>query len=188
MIHLGFKIIPDQMISTESNSGRKSVRNEAPPSTENAGRIPTSDEAREVIHAQALKCTLTEDQIFEISKAAYAVRQSIPNIREMARAIMATIIKDLTGEDADPDALYLNTFSSAVSSTTSFNGVEHTGEPNSSTSLTDLLLKNFGADRQYLQSYVERPAWQGLFQTVDHTGTVRSYVRPFSAVINRWPR
>jgi hypothetical protein len=30
-------------------------------------------------------------------------------------------------------------------------------------------------------AYVERPARQGLFQTVHHPGTVRSYVRPFSA-------
>ncbi|MDP2732319.1 MAG: polysaccharide biosynthesis protein, partial [Hoeflea sp.] len=32
-------------------------------------------------------------------------------------------------------------------------------------------------------SYVERPALQGLFQTFDHAGMVRSYVRPLSAAL-----
>ncbi len=75
---------------------------------------------------------------------------------------MSAIIKELTGQDANPDALYLNTFSSAVSSQTSFTGVEHTGEPNSSTSLTDLLLENFGADRQTLQS-TALDAYEGVY-------------------------
>ena len=36
-------------------------------------------------------------------------------------------------------------------------------------------------------SYVERPPRQELFQTFPE-GAVRSYVRPFCAVIDRWPR
>ncbi|WP_404935261.1 dermonecrotic toxin domain-containing protein [Nitratireductor sp. L15S-10] len=102
--------------------------------------------------AQVLKCTLTKDQLSEIARVARVVHQELPNIRSMARARMSAIIKELTGQDANPDALYLNAFSSAVSSQTSFTGVIHTGEPNSSTSLTDLLLANFSADRQTLQS------------------------------------
>jgi hypothetical protein len=36
--------------------------------------------------------------------------------------------------------------------------------------------------------YVERPLRQVLFSNDGATGTVRSYVRPFGAVKDRWPR
>ncbi|WP_157748004.1 recombinase family protein [Sinorhizobium sp. CCBAU 05631] len=32
-------------------------------------------------------------------------------------------------------------------------------------------------------TYVERPAWQGHFSAIHPAGTVRSYVRPISAVL-----
>ncbi len=128
---------------------------------------PTRVDARETTlrmppHVQFLRCTLTEEQQSEISRVSRTVRQDLPNIHAMARARMSAIIKELTGQDANPDALYLNTFSSAVSSQTSFTGVEHTGEPNSSTSLTNLLLANFGADRQTLQS-TALDAYEGVY-------------------------
>ena len=73
--------------------------------------------------AQVLKCTLTKDQLSEIARVARVVHQELPNIRSMARARMSAIIKELTGQDANPDALYLNAFSSAVSSQTSFTDI-----------------------------------------------------------------
>lgn len=162
MIHLGFEINSAEAKTNPSTSRRSPAPKETPSSTETTSGVSNSGETSELVHARVLKCTLTEDQLSEVSKAAYAVRQNVPDIREMARASMATIIKDLTGQDADPDELYLNTFSSAVSSTTSFTGVEHTGEPNSSTSLTDLLLANFGANREYLQSSA-LDAYEGVY-------------------------
>ncbi len=36
-------------------------------------------------------------------------------------------------------------------------------------------------------SYVERPGWQGV-GGMNLRRTVQSYVRPVSAVIDRWPR
>ena len=32
------------------------------------------------------------------------------------------------------------------------------------------------------------PLGKGFFRTFDHSGTVRSYVRPVSAAFDRWPR
>ncbi|MET4608371.1 transposase [Bradyrhizobium sp. JR4.1] len=40
----------------------------------------------------------------------------------------------------------------------------------------------------YSATYVERPRGQVLFKTFRPPGPVRSYVRPFSAVVDRWPR
>ncbi|SCB36234.1 hypothetical protein [Rhizobium lusitanum] len=42
-------------------------------------------------------------------------------------------------------------------------------------------------DRLTLPPYVERPAWQELFQSISYIGTVRSYVRPLRAAHGRWP-
>ena len=39
----------------------------------------------------------------------------------------------------------------------------------------------------YSATYVERPRRQVLFKTIHPAGTVRSYVRPFSAAMDRWP-
>ncbi len=166
MIHSGLRINnnPNGRITTLP-AQKPATRPEGP--SQGTRSQPARVDARETTlrippHVQFLRCTLTEEQQSEISRVSRTVRQDLPNIHAMARARMSAIIKELTGQDANPDALYLNTFSSAVSSQTSFTGVEHTGEPNSSTSLTDLLLENFGAERQTLQS-TALDAYEGVY-------------------------
>ncbi|WP_367714415.1 DUF6543 domain-containing protein (plasmid) [Nitratireductor sp. GISD-1A_MAKvit] len=112
--------------------------------------------------ARLLKCTLTEDMRAKISAFSQTVREDAPNIHAMARERMRGIIKRLTGQDADPDKIYLNTFGNGQSSRTSFTGWEHTGRPISSVSLTDLLLQNFGADKQNLLS-TDLNVYEGVY-------------------------
>ncbi len=93
--------------------------------------------------------TLVTDQTYRaINKTAARTRKDMPDIKAMAREAMSAIVKRLTGKTVDPDHLYLNTFSAAQSSRTSFTGWEHADSPNTSISLTQLLLRNFGATMQ----------------------------------------
>lgn len=99
--------------------------------------------------AQIFKCGLSEEMRKEIVTFSQIIRREAPNIHALARTTMSKIVKEISGQDADPDRLFLNTFGSAASTTGSFTGWEHTGQPISSVPLTDLLLQNFSADQQY---------------------------------------
>ncbi|MAS13692.1 MAG: hypothetical protein CMH69_10335 [Nitratireductor sp.] len=107
----------------------------------------TSSETR--VLAQIFKCSLSEEMRKEIATFSQTIRREAPNIHALARTTMGKIVKEISGQDADPDKLFLNTFGSAASTTASFTGWEHTGQPISSVPLTDLLLQNFSADQQY---------------------------------------
>lgn len=96
----------------------------------------------------SLATQVTDRTFRAISKIAERTHKDMPDIQAMAREAMSAIVTRLTGETVDPDYLYLNTFSAAQSSRTSFTGWEHADSPETSVSLTQLLLRNFGAAMQ----------------------------------------
>ncbi|MDR3433055.1 MAG: hypothetical protein P4L95_14305 [Rouxiella aceris] len=79
------------------------------------------------------------------------VAAKTPKLRALAKASLQEKIKNITGQDVDPDKLWLHTFQGGQSSTASFTGWEHSNQPpNSSVTLTDMVLKNFSAKAQRL--------------------------------------
>jgi len=73
---------------------------------------------------------------------------AMPDVAGIARDLAAKRLQQRTGERLDPDATWLHHFDSAVSSSTSFNGWEHSGRPRHSETLTAAWMNNFGASWQ----------------------------------------
>lgn len=144
-------------LSSGAQSRRTTMRPAEPslpntPSTvhPSASKLPGSGSGGITPCRQILQRTLTEEKLSDIEKISRLVGENAPNIQAMARDAMKAIIKNLNGKDADPDKLFLNTFDFAQSSQTSFTGWEHIGHPISSMTLTELMMRNFGADKQDL--------------------------------------
>ncbi|CAN0656824.1 Dermonecrotic toxin N-terminal domain-containing protein (plasmid) [Nitratireductor aquimarinus] len=120
------------------------------PRSHQNGRVETQvvPLVRGITLSTSLARLVTGETYRAIDRIAEHTRKDRPDIEVMARETMRAIIKRLTGKTVDPDQLYLNTFTKAQSSRTSFTGWEHANAPDTSTTLTQLLLKNFGAGTQ----------------------------------------
>lgn len=76
---------------------------------------------------------------------ANTVAKDMPDVRTEARRYMIAQMKTLTGQEVDPDQIWLHRFDTAHSDRKAFSGWAHSGKPNRSQTLTDLALSNFTA-------------------------------------------
>ena len=74
--------------------------------------------------------------------------EACPDMREMARDIAKTILKNRTGSDIEPDTVYWHRFTTAMSSPLTFNGWQHLDKPIESMTLPQLVLHRFNASDQ----------------------------------------
>ncbi|MFS1582897.1 MAG: dermonecrotic toxin domain-containing protein [Candidatus Arsenophonus phytopathogenicus] len=79
------------------------------------------------------------------------VLSNIPNLKLMAKGFMQEHIKELTGQDIDPDKVRLYSFKSASPLPKTYSGWEY-WDPIKSLTLTELAFKNFSAHDQDLTS------------------------------------
>ncbi|MEN5201666.1 DUF6543 domain-containing protein [Pseudomonas wadenswilerensis] len=82
------------------------------------------------------------------TELALKTLQAAPDIYALGRQYMKEQIKTLTGQEINPDRVYLHYFNGSVSSDKTFSGWEHPGKPSRSLTLTQLALANFTADDQ----------------------------------------
>ena len=85
----------------------------------------TSSETR--VLAQIFKCSLSEEMRKEIATFSQTIRREAPNIHALARTTMGKIVKEISGQDADPDKLFCTSSVLWVATTISDNnGLEYT--------------------------------------------------------------
>ncbi|WP_426112202.1 dermonecrotic toxin domain-containing protein [Pseudomonas sp. DSP3-2-2] len=74
--------------------------------------------------------------------------EACPDMREMARDVAKTVLKNRTGSDIEPDTVYWHRFATAMSSPLTFNGWQHLDKPIESMTLPQLVLHRFNAPDQ----------------------------------------
>lgn len=80
------------------------------------------------------------------AETALRTLQSAPDMYAQGRRYIKEQVKQLTGQEVNPDRIYLHYFGGAVSSHESYNGWTHPGSPSRSLTLTQLALANFSAE------------------------------------------
>ncbi|WP_433885530.1 dermonecrotic toxin domain-containing protein [Pseudomonas vranovensis] len=77
------------------------------------------------------------------AQTALQTLRAAPDIYASGREYMKAQVKSLTGQEINPDHVYLHYFYGAVGSGTTYSGWEHPGQPTRSLTLTQLALANF---------------------------------------------
>lgn len=81
-------------------------------------------------------------------KSVDNVKKSYPQLYVQASNYLKKMLLEKHGLDIDPDKIWFNRFEYASTSSDSFTGWEHYIKPTESQTLTEKLLKNFGAEDQ----------------------------------------
>ncbi len=81
-------------------------------------------------------------------KSVDNVKKNYPQLYVQASNYLKKMLLEKHGLDIDPDKIWFNRFEYASSSSDSFTGWEHYIKPTESQTLTEKLLKNFGAEDQ----------------------------------------
>lgn len=87
-------------------------------------------------------------EIDQLKTLGISLVEACPDMREMARDIAKSILKNRTGTDIEPDTVYWHRFTTAMSSPLTFNGWQHVGKPIESMTLPQLVLHRFSAHDQ----------------------------------------
>jgi len=90
---------------------------------------------------------LSEDQM-KLEAIGRRLAQACPDMRQMAREAAREILSKHIGQEVEPDGVYWHRFSTAVSSSRSFNGWQHFEAPIETMTLPQLAMYRFNAHDQ----------------------------------------
>lgn len=92
--------------------------------------------------------TSPQDSAAELERIGNAYAEDYPDIQTCARQAASELITRYTGQTLDPDRVYWHRFAQSNSSTLTFTGWEHHGQPEESLTLTQLVIQRFSVQDQ----------------------------------------